>query len=191
MRRTSFLLVLALAATGHPTASGQSVPVPAELQYTLIAKVLTFDRNLSDRSGAEIVMGIVYQPTFPASDGVRREIAEAAGRSVVRSIEGIRVRVVEIPLRNPAELAGALQQAGVNLLYVTPLRAVDLARVLAAAREAGALTVTGVPEYVSAGVSLGLGLDAGRPRILVNLSSARREGADLSSNLLMLADVVP
>ncbi len=191
MLRAPLFLAWALSVAAPLPGDGQTVPVPAELQYPLIAKILTFDRNLATRSGSEIVLGIVHQPSFPASDGARRDLTAAAAGSVVRSVEGIPVRVVSIPLTDPSGLPEALAAAGVNLVYLAPLRAVDLNRVLEAARGVGALTVTGVPEYVSGGVSVGLGLEGGRPRILVNLTSARREGADLASNLLMLAHVVP
>lgn len=164
--------------------------MPADLQYTLVAKILTFDRNLKARSGTELVVGVIHQTGFPPSLAALRELERAVAGSPIQAVEGIPVRLVAVPLRSIRTLEADLRREGVNLAYVVPLRAVEVGAVVQAARAAGALTVTGVPTYVSQGVAVGLGLQGDRPRILVNLTSARADGADFAAGLLSLADVV-
>jgi hypothetical protein len=50
--------------------------------------------------------------------------------------------------------------------------------------------MSGVPRHVASGLALGVGLRGGRPRILVHVEASRLEGADLSAELLKLAEIV-
>lgn len=184
------LLACAVFATVGFGHLDQSFPVPVEHQYPLIAKILTFDRNLHQRSGAELVMGVIHQPGYPPSLATLRELERVVSESPIKSVEGMPVRVVAVPLRDPRTLEAELLSLGVNVAYLAPLRAVDVRAVVAASHAAGALTVTGVPDYVGMGVSVGLGLQSDRPRILINLPASRRDGADFAAGLLTLADVI-
>jgi hypothetical protein len=188
MRRV-LLLTFFLAAISAAEAWAQSESAPADLQYTMLAKVLTFDRNFS-RSGREFVVGVVYQEGFPLSRNVRRDIERAFRESPIKAIQSVPVRLVAIPLGDPASLADSLRAHGVTAVYVAPLRAVSFKEVLHAIRGAATQTLTGTPEYVGEGVSLGIGQRDGKPIILINLPAARVEGADFHSNLLRLAEVI-
>ena len=86
-------------------------------------------------------------------------------------------------------LADCLKMHGAALLYITPLRAVDVGAVATTASNAGVTTVTGVPQYIAQGVAVGVRLQRDRPRILINLQGARLQGADFAAELLKLADV--
>jgi hypothetical protein len=52
------------------------------------------------------------------------------------------------------------------------------------------VSLTGVAEYVNEGVAVGIGIKNKRPKILINLHSAIHSGADFSSELLNLAQVL-
>jgi hypothetical protein len=54
----------------------------------------------------------------------------------------------------------------------------------------GGVTLTGMPEYVEAGVAIGIGERGGRPLIRVNLDASRAQGASLAAELLAISDVV-
>jgi hypothetical protein len=186
--RRATLFATLLSAACAASARAQSGPAPAELQYTLLAKVLTFDRNFS-QVGRELVVGVLYQEGFPPSRNACRELERAFNDSPIRSIQSIPIRVVLIPFTDGATLTATLRGQGVNAVYIAPLRAVSMSGVLSAIRAAGARTFTGVPEYVPDGVAVGIGQREGKPLILINLSSARAEGADFQSTLLQLAEV--
>ena len=57
-------------------------------------------------------------------------------------------------------------------------------------RDKKILTLTGVPDYVDSGLTVGIGTKGRKPRIIINLLAAKAEGADFSSGLLNLAKVV-
>ena len=166
-------------------ASAQQAAVPVDLQFSLFFRILTYDRTLAQRSSGGLVIGIVYQPTVRASVLAK----DAALRQRPPREAGYVVRMVPIELDDSTDVVEAAEAAGCDILYVTPLRAVSLSHLVAEARDRGLLTLTGVPEYVAAGLAIGIGLRGDRPEILVNLAAAREEGADLSAQLLHLARV--
>ena len=169
-----------------PPAVSQEMATSVDVQFSLFFRVLTYDRNLSHWAPHGVVIGIVFQPQVRASVLAKN----AALRQQVPSEAGFTVRMVPIALASIADVAEAAALAGCNALYVTPMRAVDLGEIAAAGRDHGMLTLTGVAEYVPAGIAVGIGVRDDRPEILVNLAAARAAGADFSSQLLLLARVM-
>lgn len=52
------------------------------------------------------------------------------------------------------------------------------------------MTFTGVPKYVEQGIAVGIGIQDRKPKIHINLSASKAEGAEFSSQLLKLAEIV-
>jgi hypothetical protein len=184
-------LLLAGGVALSTAALSQEMPVPLRVQFPLLMKILTFDRNLKARIGSEICIGIVYQKRHRASQDARDDLIRAISESSFRTVEGLPVRSVDIDLGERTNLAEEVGRLGANILYVTPLRAYPLDRISSLSRERRLLTLTGVPEYVSSGLTVGVGERDGKPLILIGLSASRAEGADFSSQLLKLATVIP
>ena len=157
------------------------MPVPVDVQVPILLKVLAFDRHTVEAREKPLVVGVLYQSGFRLSSSVRDEVMEALSRSGPGGPGNRTLKLVAIDAEKNDDLAEPLARREVNVLYVTPLRAFDLGRVVSATRRTGALSVTGVPEYVEAGLSIGIELRQDRPRILVNLEAARAEGADLTA----------
>jgi hypothetical protein len=194
VRATALPLYAAVLGFGFAIHAGpvaaQQVKVPATLQYPLFAKILTFDRNLATRAGSELVIGVVYQPAFRASRVVADEFIEAVILSPIQTVTGLPVTVKRIVLDNSGTLSATLRRERIHAIYIAPLRATDIGELVTITKQLGVLSLTGVPEYVAAGVSVGLDEREGKPRILINLPGARAEGADFLSTLLTLAEVV-
>lgn len=189
LRTCSIVLAALVLCTGMRPLHAQDVDVPPELQLTLLARILTFDRSLVARVGDELVIGVVYQPGYPASRDFQREI-EAAARETRPKAGGLPMRVVAVELTRPAQLGDALRAAHVDVALVAPLRAVDVGDVFAAARAAGSGTVGSIGAWVDRACAVGFGVERGRPRIRINLEAARAEGSDFGAELLALAEVV-
>lgn len=179
-------LMLAVAVPGPVLA--QEMEVPIGTQISLLTRILDFDRTLAARASDELVVGIVYQSRYRASynayEGAARALRTEPGPA------GARVRVVGIEVANPGEIPSALRRNGVDVLYITPLRAVDAAAVARFGRDAGVLTFSGATDQRDRGVAVYFGTRGGKPRLRIDLAVARAAGSDFSSELLRLADVV-
>lgn len=181
-----FLVGCGFALVGAP-ARAQEMPAPVDRQVVLLTRILQFDRALQERVGDEVVVALVYQGRFRASLVARDQVANLLGGQRV----GRRtVRVVPVELVAGRSLAEDLVASGAWVVYVAPLRATDVAEIAAVTRALGILTSSGVPEYVSEGLAVGISLRGDRPEIVINLEAALAEGARFSSELLKLSRVV-
>ncbi len=132
------------------------------------------------------MIGLAFQPRNRESAGARDALERSVAAAGALEVAGMPVRVVEIPLerdRLPDDLAGR-----VDVLYLAPIRG-DSGRLLRQALNMGILTITASPGAADRGAAVALLRRDSRPRILIDLQSARLAGADLSSRLLRLAVV--
>lgn len=166
------------------------MPVPVEVQFSLFSKILPFDRNFKTRAESSITIGILYQRTFRMSLHAKEDMVRLLQASR-RTIDGKPVRFVELDLTEDLDSLNANLLRSVDVLYVAPLRAVNISSISTLTRTQRILSLTGVPEYVANGLAVGIGTKGERPEILINLSAAKTEGADFSSQLLKLAKVFP
>lgn len=183
--------LLAWAGAVHP----QETTVPVEAQMSVLLKALQFDRSLGSRAGEEIVLGVAYQSRFRESVRTRDAVLRSMAGPPVPEVLGIPVHCVALDLSKLDLTAETILDSltigeRLDLLYVAPLRAFDLSRLIRMTRARGITSMTGVPEYCRAGVSLAVDLRHERPEIMVNLPAARSEGADFSARLLRLARII-
>ncbi len=168
----------------------QEEALPVAVHVPVLLKVLSFKRSLVPRAGAELIIGIVYQRNFRASLKTKEKLLEMFNGPSVHTIGNTPIRCVSIEVTDGRELAKDGLRDDVDVLYITPMRAISLERVTAASRSKQLLTLTGVPEYVKAGISIGIGSLDNKPIVLVNLAALRAEGAPFNSQLLNIAKVV-
>ena len=177
MRRVLALAVTIWAATGF--ASGLPV-VPADVQLAVFQNIWKLDRNFRQ----PVKMAVLYQENYRASVDMKNEIVA----EVVRSNAPIECAVLEVGTTEL--LTQALNATDANVIYVGPLRAVEIELIARISRQRHIRTITGVPEYVDAGIGVGIGVRKSRPLIIINLAGARAEGSDFTAQLLGLARIV-
>jgi hypothetical protein len=191
-RAVAFICMLLVLFTGR--AGGQSVQmqveVPAQLQYTLLTRILSFDRSMNSIPGKELSIALVHQPGFPDSRDFAREFEAAWRATEIREVQGKPIRFIRIELQDMAGLQRDLALRNADIVIIAPLRALPVGAVIEAARKAGARTVAAVPGYVDEGAAVGFAVQGGKPRIRINLKSARTEGSDFEAQLLQLAEVL-
>ncbi|MGB8959968.1 MAG: YfiR family protein [Candidatus Aminicenantales bacterium] len=190
-RAAGVILILScLISAGTDLSAAQNVVLDAPLQYEILLKVLTFDRNLEARLGRELIIGIVFQKGNRDSSLMQQDILKAAIDSRISPFAGRPVRVVLIDLDRSADLDQNLGGDKVDVLYIAPLRAVSLDGIIAWSRDRKILTVTGMIDYVEKGIAVGIDLNDDSPEILINLAAAKASGADFGSNLLKLSRII-
>ncbi len=188
-RRWWLGIAIVLATLPRPLLS-QDMTVPVDLQVTLISKILAFDRQLEERAGDEIVVGIVYQRLHRPSLNAMDAAMEAFEAGIADPKPGCRLRFLPIEISDELVLSAAIKEHAVDILYITPLRAVRVADLLKATEDESILTFTGVERHVREGVAVAIVSRGGRPSILLNLSAAKAQGADFSSHFLALAQII-
>ena len=183
------ILMSMLLLRGIPCPA-QEMPIPAEVQYALITKILAFDKHLNEAGKRELVIGILFQNGFRMSKTTRDELIAAMEQSPATNVCGMSVRFTSIDIDNGLRVSDMISPGRVDALYITPLRAIDIETIVALSRSRKIITLTGVPEYAEEGVAVSIGIRDERPLIIVNLPAAKAEGADLSSQLLKVSKVI-
>jgi hypothetical protein len=190
MRVRLGLGVLTLLLAGG-SAHAQGMAAPAEIQVPLLFKILTFDRRLGTRpAGDVLVIAVVFQTEYRASLVARNQIVDALKAMEDSTISGHPVRWVAVEWQDAEQIRLALIHERADVVYVTPLRGVELDPLVRAARAGGMTTFTGVPLYVEQGLALSVGIVRDRPQIIVNLPATRAEGSDFTSQLLRVCKVI-
>ncbi|MBN1938012.1 MAG: YfiR family protein [Candidatus Aminicenantes bacterium] len=182
-----FLAAFGLASAGSPQGPAR---VPCYIQYDLTVKILAFDRRLPARVGEELVLGIVFQGDFPASLQVMTEMEQAYKISPVKKVGAIPVRTAAVDIGRSPRWEEELKMAGVDIVYLAPLKEPAFNRMIALCRRLRLTTIASLPEYPFRGAAVGFEPSGEKPVIVINLSAARAEGADFSSRLLGMAKVI-
>ena len=184
------LLVLAsTAAAGPPTTDGPWGQSALHLKVLLSA--LTYERTLQRSAGDVLRIGVLFDPgnadSLLDSGAVITALEHQAGEMTFRD----RALIVSgIPLTDSVRLRKAVQK-GVDVIYlVEGIDSKDLARVLAITRDLKIISITGVETYVRQGVSLGAVVREGHPHVIIHYDAAKAEGAEFSSQLLQLSEIV-
>jgi hypothetical protein len=170
-------------------AEAEDIVVQIELQIPLLTNVLHFDRALRDRSGDELVVLVAFQPAYNRSREVTDKVRGIVGVGTPM-VHGKPVRWEFAAISSAQDLRQAIGESGADVLYLTPLRAVDVTALTEVASRARVLSVSAVPEYSDRGAVVAFGSRASKPVIQVNLEAARAAGAELGAQLLQVAEIV-
>lgn len=178
---TGLVAALLISATGEPA-------VPAGLQAELLARVLRHDRQFSSEPDEPLGVLVVHSGE-PASLAAARQLVSAlseqktlGGRTHVDSL--VQLGTVEALLEHARE-----KRARVIVFAPGTTR---LTTVVAQALDGQPIfTVSMTTDGVAAGLLLGFQLDAGKPRMWLNLQQARKQGSDLRAEVVKLMKVVP
>ncbi len=168
----------------------QQMPVTIESQVPLLLKILSFDRNLKAGSDNKLTIAILYQEKYRSSKVAMNEFMD-----FIKSNDGFRVnnypvKAIPIELGDLNEPRTTSLLKDVDVFYITPVRAFDVHDITRISRSRKITTMSGVPDYIHEGISIGLDLVNERPKILININAAKSEAVDFNSQLLKLAEVI-
>ena len=165
------------------------MPLSPDLQVPLILTALKYDRYFG-RFGEELTLGIVYTPTDTDSVKAANSVSDTLYRYKGKTVKGLPVRYFTVEYSTPENLERSINNRGLDVLYVAPGSAKNLAGITQVSRELHVTTTTGVPDYVRRGVSVGLGVSQERPQPIINLTSSRLEGCEWDASLLKISTIV-
>ena len=163
---TCVCLFFVLLGTSSSLAEDVEV-APAAVQASLLVKLLAFNKHLA--SGCDICVHVIRCPEFAAA--MKKGIGIPVGKGRISSVtEGD-----GLPTERPA------------VVYVADSSMTDA--VIEYTRANDVLSMTGLPDQVEKGVTLGVGVKEGKPKILLNVSSSKQEDIDWNPAVLKIATI--
>lgn len=147
---------------------GQSEEIsvaPAEIQAALTLKLLAFHEKLS--SSGDITIYVVNGSEY--AQILKKAIGKPIGSSKLTSV----IEGENLPEQKP------------SVIYIGSSSKLD--DMLSYCRSNSTLSITGNPDLISKGVTLGFGVSNEKPKVLLNLSSSKMENIDWNPAILKVA----
>ncbi len=150
--------------------NAEDMPLPLDIQTAMFKKIFSYDRALAADDKMKVLVVHADNPSE-----VERVVSSFTRAGV--SSAGV----------SESELAASIRLASV--VYVLPGVSADAVKSFCARN--GVLSISGVPSLAEQGhVSIGLGAESGKPKIIINLNRVKRENHELSAQLLELSKIV-
>ncbi len=140
---------------------------PEKVQLALFLKLLPFNKNIS--GGGEITIYVIGSDSF----------AKLAKAAIGKSIGKSKIAKVEVVDSVPDDIKK------MSVVYLGDESKIK--DIIKSTQAKKVLSITGLPSCVSKGVTLGVGIEKKKPRILLNLSSSKEEGIDWNPAILKVA----
>ena len=164
MKRSVLFITILLTTSAIEFA--QKMPVPVNLQVALFKKIFNYNKTLESKG---IKLAIIY-----TDSGIKDEVVEGFKQFGMFPVP-VSVNEIEKVIAN------------YTVIYITP----GCGSLNYITDKYKVFSVSGAPTLAEKGeVSVAIGIDSGRPKILVNKKKVESEGQELSLDLLKIAKIL-
>jgi hypothetical protein len=164
-----FTCIILIASIGALPLAAQDMPIPVRIHVALLKKVFSFNRTLQNNAAPKVVI-VFTDPSASVKDAALKAFTE-----------------IGIPA-TAMKLDQALKALGeADVVYVAP----GAEAVQKVCDDRNIFTITGIPGLVESGkVAVGIGAEAGKPKVYVNMALMKAQKQELTSDLLRVAKVI-
>jgi hypothetical protein len=184
---------LAIIASGFIPAqvSADNGEVPLNLQAKLLLTALTYDKNMEKRANGKLDIGILYFPWIEQSKEEALKFSKTLKTFQDKKIGGRTFHVFLFTYEGDAGLKEKIDENHIDVLFITGGKKDMVKEIVRVTQSKQVLSATSKADHVnSCGVSLAVGLKENKPKIYLNLSSAKTEGSDFGAKFLRIAEIV-
>ncbi len=143
---------------------------PLQIQAALFVKLLSFHKGIS--RGGDIYIHVIDNTALAAE--LQQVIGEKIGNATLTAIN------------TGSQLPSGDRKP--SAVYVS--EDADLAKILDYTSANKVLSITGAPDLVAKGVTLGVGILNQKPHIFLNISSSKKEGVDWNPAILKVSTII-
>lgn len=162
--------------------------VPVRLQIDLLSRVIPYDRNFAIRVHGELQVAVLVDAGDSDSSRIGNQVLnDLQGRATLASFKQ---RPTRLTASNVSAVVDECRRRQAGVVYMTPGLRLPVSGLASALQGLGVLTVAAMPEQVRQGAVLGFAVRSGKPRLLVNLTQARRQQVSFRADFLRMAEVV-
>lgn len=162
-------------------------PLPTESAAKLLVKAARYDKNFLHRAGDRVRVILVFKPDDRASVSAVAEMQAAL--TAFPEIDGVPHDETIHAYDGAPELAATCRANRASIVYISTGFSGDIGDIRYALDGIDILSVAANPEDVAQGLVLGFDLVAGKPKLLVHLSQARRQNVAFMADFLKLSKV--
>lgn len=165
--------------------------LPPNLKALLMLKIIPYDRLMSEKVKSETFNIGILRKINSDSKEVKENIDNAVKNAGLKILDK-NVKSIIIDYKSPAELETFLKSNNIVAIYISSDLSGNIPEIISVTRKNRVLTFigSGIKANLKRGVSVGLGVEGGRPKIYVNLEASKKEGCEFSSQFLNLAEII-
>ncbi len=190
MSRRPFLILLALlAVTSLSRSSSAEEPVPPSLRAAILLRAVGYENGFATRSGEAVVAVVAGTSETSQSDG-KTVAANLAALGKKTKVADRPIKVVLITHSSASDTAAKLKSTKAEFVYLAD--EIDTVAKDIPTTEDGVRRIVSCSDGASVAGScvLGVELNEGKPRLVVNLKQSNAIGLRFQPELLRLARVV-
>lgn len=163
--------------------------MPISLQVELLLKVAAYDKNLAQRAAGRVALTVLVKKDDP--DSARSAAQARLALSKTSDVLGLPLESASMIHSDAPTLTRLLRANNVAILYLMPgFVESELADIAEACAGISVLSAGALARHAERGTVLALDLVGGKPKLIVNLTRAKQQHVDLSSNVLKLMRVI-
>ena len=188
-----YLLILVLITGGGIPAplSADNGTIPVDLQAKLFLTALTYDKNLEKHDSTQLDIAILYFPWSAKSKEAALSFSKTLEMFKDKKISGRSFTVFLLTYNGDFGLKEKLADRHVDVLFIAGGEEPMVRETTKITQTEKILSCSNKAAYVTTcGVTMAVGLKDNKPKIYLNLTSAKREGADFSAKFLRVAEIV-
>ena len=186
-----FIAVLFVITIFANSALAENKEVPFNLQVQHFFTALEYDNNFKTRMDDTLIIGILY---FPEEANSRREALELYKALMAyksKTLDNLQMSAFLFSSSSISSLERIISIDKIDLINISSGRKSIIRNMTKVTQSKKVFSFTSHPDYVSeCGVSLAVGYKENNPKIYLNLSSAKAEGADFNAKFLRIANIV-
>lgn len=182
------LVVAAFATFGASQARAEAVP--AQRQASILTRALAYDRNMKERAGDSVSVGVLFRSGNNASETCATEMLAAFRTLEKFAVHGLPFRALRQAYEGPGPLRDISRTEGLDAFYVCLGLDNDIDAIATLAQERKVITMGAREDYVNKSLSIGVFVVESKPTILLNWGESQKEGAAFSSDLVRLSKVI-
>jgi len=182
------LLVITIFANSA-LAENKEVPLNLHVQHFFTA--LEYDNNFKTRMNDTLIIGILYFPEEPNSRREALELYKSLKVYKSKTLDNLQMSAFLFSSSSISSLERIISIDKIDLIYISSGRKNIIRNMTKVTQAKKVFSFTSHPDYVAdCGVSMAVGYKENNPKIYLNLSSAKAEGADFGAKFLRIANIV-
>lgn len=155
---------------------------------SVMAKALSYDESLPERAKNQVQVAILYMAGNGGSESQSKE-----WESGIQEIASVKVQGMTLASARYAFGAGTaaeLKKTGASVLVVCDGLSGQLSQIQSLAASLKSLTVANARKDSEKGMALGVFIEGGKPKIVINLQGVKNDRVKFSTKLIAIAEVL-